>query len=109
MGSRSHFDAQTDAFLKRLPLVAQTPCGSSLKFAHIAEGGADLYARLAQTCEWDVAAGHAILAAAGGIVTSRHPTVSSSRTAARPTSMSPGFIAWGDPSAAAETLKQPHV
>jgi hypothetical protein len=41
-------------------------CGSSLKFCRIAEGSVGLSARLAQTCEWDVAAGHAILAAAGG-------------------------------------------
>jgi 3'(2'), 5'-bisphosphate nucleotidase len=69
MVSRSHFDEETDAFLQRLPLVARKPCGSSLKLARIAEGSADLYGRLAPTCEWDVAAGHAILAAAGGIVT----------------------------------------
>lgn len=67
--SRSHFDPQTEAFLTRLPIAAQLPCGSSLKFCHIAEGRVDLYARLAQTCEWDVTAGHAILAAAGGAVT----------------------------------------
>jgi 3'(2'), 5'-bisphosphate nucleotidase len=41
---------------------------ASLKFARVAEGNADLYVHLAQTCEWDVAAGHAILVAAGGIV-----------------------------------------
>jgi 3'(2'), 5'-bisphosphate nucleotidase len=67
--SRSHFDPSTDAFPERLPIVAASPCGSSLKFARIVEGGADVYARLARTCEWDVAAGHAVLAAAGGIVT----------------------------------------
>ncbi len=49
--SRSHFDAQTAAFLKRLPIAAQVSCGSSLKFCRIAEGSADLYARLARTCE----------------------------------------------------------
>jgi 3'(2'), 5'-bisphosphate nucleotidase len=41
---------------------------SSSKFCVIAEGRADLYARLAPTCEWDTAAGHAILQAAGGVV-----------------------------------------
>jgi 3'(2'), 5'-bisphosphate nucleotidase len=100
--SRSHFDARTDAFLNRLPVVARTPCGSSLKFARIAEGSADLYARLAQTCEWDVAAGHAILAAAGGIVT----TPDGAELAYGRTSdfHIPAFIAWGDPSAAAAIL-----
>ena len=44
------------------------PCGSSIKFCRLAEGAADLYPRLAPTHEWDIAAGHAILAAAGGSV-----------------------------------------
>lgn len=42
--------------------------GSSLKFALVAEGRADCYPRLSPTCEWDVAAGHALLLAAGGRV-----------------------------------------
>jgi 3'(2'), 5'-bisphosphate nucleotidase len=97
MISRSHFDKETDAFLKRLPLVARSPCGSSLKLARIAEGSADLYARLARTCEWDVAAGHAILAAAGGIVTT--PEGAELVYGHAPDFHVPGFIAWGDPSA----------
>jgi 3'(2'), 5'-bisphosphate nucleotidase len=105
--SRSHFDAATDAFLGRLPIVARTPCGSSLKFARIAEGNVDLYARLARTCEWDVAAGHAVLAAAGGCVTA--PDGADLTYGRTPDFHISGFIAWGDPSAAAETLKQPHV
>jgi 3'(2'), 5'-bisphosphate nucleotidase len=68
MVGRSHLGAQIEAFLKGLPGVAHA-WGSSLKFARICERGASLYARLAQTSEWDVAAGHAILAAADGIVT----------------------------------------
>jgi 3'(2'), 5'-bisphosphate nucleotidase len=96
--SRSHFDARSDAFLKRLPLATQTPCGSSLKFARIAEGSADVYARLAQTCEWDVAAGHAILTAAGGVVAAPDRTELTYGHA--PDFHVPGFIAWGDPCAA---------
>nr|WP_274544683.1 inositol monophosphatase family protein [Legionella oakridgensis] len=42
--------------------------GSSLKFCKIAEGAAHLYPRLGRTMEWDTAAGHAILTAAGGKV-----------------------------------------
>ena len=42
--------------------------GSSVKFCRIAEGRADLYPRLGPTMEWDIAAGHAILAEAGGRV-----------------------------------------
>jgi 3'(2'), 5'-bisphosphate nucleotidase len=95
MVSRSHFDEETDAFLQRLPLVARTPCGSSLKLARIAEGSADLYARLARTCEWDVAAGHAILAAAGGIATA--PDGAELVYGHAPGFHVPGFIAWGDP------------
>ena len=44
-------------------------CGSSLKFCRLAEGQADLYPRLGPTRQWDIAAGHAVLLAAGGIVT----------------------------------------
>ena len=40
-----------------------------MKFCHIAQGEADIYPRLAPTCEWDIAAGCAILTAAGGKVT----------------------------------------
>ena len=42
--------------------------GSSLKFCIVAEGAADIYPRLSPTCEWDTAAGHAVLLAAGGRV-----------------------------------------
>jgi 3'(2'), 5'-bisphosphate nucleotidase len=66
--SRSHLDAQTEAFLDRIPNVKRIACGSSLKFCKLAEGSADIYPRLARTSEWDVAAGHALLVAAGGTV-----------------------------------------
>lgn len=67
--SRSHASESTDAFLRRLPIVEKRKASSSLKFGLIARGEADLYARLGQTSEWDTAAGQAILAAAGGCVT----------------------------------------
>ena len=44
------------------------PMDSSIKFCRIAEGSADLYPRHGPTMEWDIAAGHAVLAAAGGSV-----------------------------------------
>ena len=44
-------------------------CGSSVKFCHVAQGEADVYPRLSPTREWDIAAGRAILTAAGGTVT----------------------------------------
>jgi 3'(2'), 5'-bisphosphate nucleotidase len=64
--SRSHFDEATARFLLHVPLADRIVAGSSLKFCRLAEGEADLYPRLAPICEWDVAAGHAILTAAGG-------------------------------------------
>ena len=68
-GSRQ--DAETQAFLDRTGVVECISAGSSLKFCLIAEGKADLYPRFGRTMEWDVAAGHAVLAAAGGRVTTR--------------------------------------
>ena len=70
MASRSHLDAQTQAFVKALPRVTLIQIGSSVKFCWIADGKADLYPRLAPIHDWDIAAGHAILHAAGGGVTS---------------------------------------
>jgi 3'(2'), 5'-bisphosphate nucleotidase len=103
MTSRSHIDRQTDAFLRRLPIVARAPCGSSLKFVRIAEGGADIYPRFGRTCEWDVAAGHAVLAAAGGAVTT--PDGAELLYGHAPDFYVAGFIAWGDPSSAREILQ----
>ncbi len=69
VASRSHRDAATDAFLSGLQVRNLVAAGSSLKFCRVAEGGADLYPRFGPTMEWDTAAGHAVLAAAGGTVT----------------------------------------
>ena len=66
--SRSHLDAQSDAFLKGLPIGETRFAGSSLKFCLIAEGLGDVYPRFAPTMEWDTAAGDAVLRAAGGAV-----------------------------------------
>ncbi len=66
--SRSHFDSRTAAMLSLLQVDNETSCGSSIKFCRIAEGSVDIYPRLAPTHEWDIAAGHAIVAAAGGVV-----------------------------------------
>lgn len=64
--SRSHLDPHTQEFLKRFPQAGRIQTGSSIKFCRLAEGTADLYPRLAPTDDWDIAAGHAILEAAGG-------------------------------------------
>jgi 3'(2'), 5'-bisphosphate nucleotidase len=69
VASRSHGDAAAlDAFLAGRKVVALASAGSSLKLCLIAAGEADLYPRFGRTMEWDIAAGHAVLAAAGGTV-----------------------------------------
>ena len=68
LASRSHRSAETDAWLERFEIAEIVSAGSSLKFCRIAEGVADLYPRLGRTMEWDIAAGHAIVGAAGGSV-----------------------------------------
>jgi 3'(2'), 5'-bisphosphate nucleotidase len=91
--SRSHRDAATEAFLARWPLAETRAVGSSLKFCLIAEGEADIYPRLAPTHEWDTAAGHAVLAAAGGDVLT--PDGEPLRYGKEPQFLHAGFIAVG--------------
>lgn len=67
--SRSRADSDARAFLEREGIIQPVSAGSSLKFGLIAQGEADLYARFGPTMEWDIAAGHAVLRAAGGEVT----------------------------------------
>jgi len=70
VASRSHGDAAAlDALLAGHAVAALAQAGSSLKLCLVASGEADLYPRLGRTMEWDIAAGHAVLAAAGGTVT----------------------------------------
>lgn len=92
--SRSHLDAATEAWLRRLNPAQQIRCGSSLKFALIAEGIADVYPRLSPVSEWDIAAGHAVLLAAGGAV--RTPAGTPLRYG-QPDLRIPAFVASGDP------------
>lgn len=69
VGSRSHGDAQAmEAFLDGRKVAAFRAAGSSLKLCLVARGVADLYPRFGPTMEWDIAAGHAVLKAAGGSV-----------------------------------------
>ncbi len=69
VASRSHGDAAAlDAFLAGRKVAALVSAGSSLKLCLVAAGEADLYPRLGRTMEWDIAAGHAVLSAAGGRV-----------------------------------------
>ena len=69
LASRSHGDAAAlAAFLTGRRVASMSTAGSSLKFCLVAAGEADIYPRLGRTMEWDIAAGHAVLAAAGGQV-----------------------------------------
>lgn len=68
MVSRSHASPETDEFLADFNIKERVDAGSSLKFCRVAEGVADMYPRLGRTMEWDTAAGHAVLACAGGSV-----------------------------------------
>ena len=68
VSSRSHSTPETDAYLSQVKVAEQVSVGSSLKFCLVAAGEADLYPRLGPTMEWDTAAGHAVLLAAGGTV-----------------------------------------
>jgi 3'(2'), 5'-bisphosphate nucleotidase len=72
VASRSHFSPETEAYVTRLkedhPDLEFASRGSSLKLCLIAEGSAHIYPRMGPTMEWDTAAGHAIVEAAGGEV-----------------------------------------
>jgi len=70
VASASHGDVGAlDEFLKSRRVAARRAIGSSLKLCLVAAGAADLYPRFGRTMEWDIAAGHSVLAAAGGSVT----------------------------------------
>jgi 3'(2'), 5'-bisphosphate nucleotidase len=94
--SRSHGDAQTEAFIESRPGAVRLPLGSAVKFGRVAEGGADIYPRLSPTCEWDIAAGHAVVTAAGGKITDAQG-VDLRFGEGRENFVVPAFIAWGDP------------
>jgi 3'(2'), 5'-bisphosphate nucleotidase len=94
--SRSHFNAETEALLARLPETVREPSGSSLKFCRVADGSADIYPRLGTTSEWDIAAGHALVVAAGGCMAEPNGAALTYGKADRQFK-APAFIAWGDP------------
>jgi 3'(2'), 5'-bisphosphate nucleotidase len=69
VASRSHGNAETDAYIRKFEAAELVSIGSSLKFCLVAAGQADLYPRFGRTMEWDTAAGDAVLRAAGGTTT----------------------------------------
>jgi 3'(2'), 5'-bisphosphate nucleotidase len=92
--SHSHNDAPTEAFLAKLEIAERSSAGSAVKFLAVAEGRADVYPRFGPTMEWDTAAGHAVLEAAGGKVATVDGTpldYGKVETGLR----NPGFVAWG--------------
>jgi 3'(2'), 5'-bisphosphate nucleotidase len=93
VGSRSHGDASAmEGFLRGLTVAGFRAAGSSLKLCLIAQGEADLYPRLGTTMEWDIAAGHAVLAAAGGTVLT---TDGQAFYYGKPAYRNPHFVAYG--------------
>ncbi len=68
VASKSHRSPELEDWLAHFPGAENVSIGSSLKFCLLATGEADLYPRLGPTCEWDTAAAHAVLLAAGGTV-----------------------------------------
>jgi 3'(2'), 5'-bisphosphate nucleotidase len=91
--SRSHGDAQPlTAFLAGRSVQSVVHAGSSLKFCLVAAGEADLYPRRGRTMEWDTAAGHAVLWAAGGQVRTLEGAV---LAYGKPGFVNPGFVAQG--------------
>ena len=92
VASRSHSNPETEAFLAELNVKKTTSVGSSLKFCLVAAGEADIYPRMGPTNEWDTAAGHAILTAAGGSVRTLDDQPFAHR---KPAFRNPPFIARG--------------
>lgn len=100
VGSRSHQSDEFKAFVKGLPATEVVSMGSSLKLCLVAEGVADLYPRLGLTSEWDTAAAHAVVTAAGGKVL-QHPELTPLLYNTRPeTLLNPFFIVCADKSEA---------
>jgi 3'(2'), 5'-bisphosphate nucleotidase len=94
VGSRSHDTGELARYLPRLGEHTLVKTGSSLKFCLVAEGSADLYPRFGPTSEWDTAAAHAVVTAAGGYVTLTDG--SPLRYNTKPELLNPHFLVFGD-------------
>jgi 3'(2'), 5'-bisphosphate nucleotidase len=93
VASRSHITPELSAYLNDIEAGERVNIGSSLKFALLANGEADVYPRPSPTMEWDTAAGHAVLLAAGGKV---FGIDGAPLAYAKPDFFNPGFVAVGD-------------
>lgn len=98
VGSRSHQSDRFHTFMRALPDADIVAIGSSLKLCLVAEGNADLYPRLSPTSEWDTAAGHAVLLAAGGQVVEWPSLKPLLYNAHKDTILNPDFMACAEPS-----------
>ncbi len=96
LGSRSHGSPRLAGSLTHLGPHELIGAGSSIKLCLIADGSADLYPRLGPTSEWDIAAGQAVIEAAGGQVVDI-ASGEALRYNARPTLLNPDFLAYGGP------------
>jgi len=90
VASKSHFSQPTADYLEAVGASDYVGIGSSLKFCIVAEGKADIYPRLSPTSEWDTAAAHAVLLAAGGRVDG---TDGQPLAYGKPTFLNRGFVA----------------
>jgi 3'(2'), 5'-bisphosphate nucleotidase len=92
--SRLHRNEATNRYLGALGPHDTVELNSSLKLGVLADGGADIYPRLSPTSEWDTAAGHAILNAAGGVLLTEDgkPLLYGKKET---NLLNPGFIAYG--------------
>ena len=90
--SQTNANRATRNFLDRYSVIESRAVSSSLKFGLLARGEADVYPRTGETSEWDTAAGHAVLAAAGGTVTTLdgQPLLYG-----KPGFLNSDFVAWG--------------
>lgn len=94
IASKSHGTPETETFIAGLPKVKERiKAASSLKLCKIAAGEADVYPRFGTTMEWDIAAGHAILNAAGG---SLAQVDGSPFLYGKEGFRNPHFVAWGN-------------
>ncbi len=99
VASRNHRSPELEDYIFGLNVKSSASAGSSLKFCLVATGAADIYPRLGRTMEWDIAAGHAVLVAAGGSVRKLDDTP---MTYGKPGFENPDFIARGLETAALE-------
>lgn len=89
--SRNHFTGKEDAILNQLGVTKKISLGSSLKICKIALNEADIYLRIGETSEWDIAPAHAILAASKGLIITQN---AQQLIYGKPTLNNPSFVAF---------------